>query len=233
MFELMLEHSKATLAAIYQHAFNQQLQQGTLDKRVFYHYLAQDALYLNDFALALKQIATRPDSSPDVRQQFQSLADDTLQAENDLHTRYFPTAWQPGLFSLPPRQPVERIPVIAAYTQHLLHAAQHPRIEIAIAACLPCFWIYKELGVQMSQAERVPGNPYQDWIDTYSLPDFVTATQSLIHTINALCDSIHCPDQKNAILQIFQQSATFELQFFESALNVDEQMTAGYAASSV
>ncbi|MGQ3891992.1 TenA family protein [Legionella sp. CNM-4043-24] len=220
MFKLMLEKSADTLSAIYNHSFNQQLQQGTLAKRVFYHYLEQDALYLNAFAKALKGLARRLDD-PQHQQQFHSLAADTLQAEQDLHTRYFQAPTSPRFFSSS-RQTIDKIQVIEAYTQHLLQTAKHAPVEVAMAACIPCFWVYRELGIQMSEKERVPDNPYQDWIDTYSWPGFVTATEALIITASSLCDEVSCPERQRAILLAFQQSAEYELQFFDEARLVDE-----------
>lgn len=222
MFKLMLERSTAILSSIYLHPFNQQLQQGTLPKPVFQHYLQQDALYLHDFAKVLGIIAERLED-PNHSQQFRQLADDTLQAELDLNTRYFPKAQANTFFSPAFASGTEKIPVIDSYTQHLLQAANNASIEEAVASCLPCFWTYKELGIQMNEKGNTPGNPYQDWIDTYSGAEFVESTKTLMEAASLICNNITCPTRQEMVIMAFQRSAEFELCFFESALSLSER----------
>jgi len=218
MFQILLKKSATTLSAIYAHPFNRQLQNGSLPKQTFQHYLQQDALYLHDFANMLTILSQRlPD--PLHRTQFERLAKDTVQAELDLNNRYFPQPTPYNFFSS--LSAIEKIPVIRDYTAHLLHTAEHAPIDVAIASCTPCFWIYKELGVRMSQETPVPGNPCQDWIDTYSAPEFIDSTNQLIKTFNQIADKKHL----ETMSQVFLKSARFELIFFEAALAMNKQLT--------
>ena len=62
---------------------------------------------------------------------------------------------------------------------------------VVLAALLPCFWIYAEVGKDIVN-KSIPNNPYQAWIDTYAGEEFHTAVRNVIATVDkvaARCDA--------------------------------------------
>ena len=55
-----------------------------------------------------------------------------------------------------------------------LHFDLPESYPVVLAALLPCFWIYAEVGKDIV-SKSVPNNPYQAWIDTYAGEEFHTS----------------------------------------------------------
>ncbi len=140
-----LARSANVLAKIYAHPFNQQLCAGTLPRATFKFYLEQDALYLRDYAKALRIISKRF-SERNYAAQFRLLAEEMVSAELNLHFKYLRKAEQRGFFSQPKHPPIQKIPVISAYTEHLLYTAHTAPLPVAVTSCVPCPYIYFKLG---------------------------------------------------------------------------------------
>ena len=121
-----------------------------------------------------------------------------------------------GTFFAPQaHQPIEKIPVITKYTAHLQYTVRHSPIPEAVASCLPCFFIYHQLGKQMA-LHSTPNNPYRDWIASYSSPQFTSSTEFMTDLTRALTHPISCPLSQERINFAFLQSAHFELMFFDA-----------------
>jgi thiaminase/transcriptional activator TenA len=152
-------------APIYQeilnHPFNQELMVGTLARERFLFYMEQDAYYLIGFSRALAFIAGRTPRSKMI-QDFLDFSSGALVAERELHASFVPNEdrWDK----------VEPSPACLGYTQFLIATAA-ASLEEAVAAVLPCFWIYREV-VQAILKHSAANNPYQRWIDTYASLDF-------------------------------------------------------------
>lgn len=52
-----------------------------------------------------------------------------------------------------------------AYTQYLIATTATAPLEEALAAVLPCFWIYREVGHHVAK-HCMQANPYMRWIKT-------------------------------------------------------------------
>jgi thiaminase (transcriptional activator TenA) len=61
----------------------------------------------------------------------------------------------------------------------LISNTTHRSYEESIAALLPCFWIYQEVGLHIYK-NAVPENPYQKWIDMYSGEEFQVVVKNAI-----------------------------------------------------
>lgn len=202
------------IAPIYQatiaHPFNQELMKGTLAKEKFQFYLQQDSLYLVDFARALALVGARSTRSDRVVQ-FLQFAEGAIIAERELHESYFQE------YSIHPTR--EKAPGCFTYTHFLLATAALGSYEEAIAALLPCFWIYQEVGTQIAQ-NSTPNNPYQKWIDTYSGAEFAGVVESAI----ALTEEVAAATTENArqLMQAaFVASSRLEWLFWDSAYRLE------------
>lgn len=77
------------------------------------------------------------------------------------------------------------------YTSFLTATAWSESYPVVLAALLPCFWIYAEVGKDIVN-KSIPNNPYQAWIDTYAGEEFHTAVRNVIATVDkvaARCDA--------------------------------------------
>ena len=78
-----------------QHPFVRRLLDGTLPRRAFDHYVAQDVHYLAGYAVALQACAALADS-PAARTFWAGAAQDTLDVETSLHEEYLAPATHTG-----------------------------------------------------------------------------------------------------------------------------------------
>lgn len=172
---------------------------GSLDEVRFRHYLEQDALYLRDYARVLAKASalapTREEQSFWARG-----ADGALQGELMLHTD-----WLGGEPSVPAS------PVTRAYLDHLLAAG--PDYGTVVAAVLPCYWIYQDVGERLAVLSH-DGHPYRGWLATYSDPVFAEATREAIRIADQAAARASAPDLAR-MAEAFRISAEHELAFFD------------------
>ncbi|GIW00403.1 thiaminase II [Roseiflexus sp.] len=200
--------------AIIQHPFNEELAQGTLSREKFAFYMQQDALYLADFARALATMAGRaPDEEAII--QFARFAEGVAVVERALHFTYF----REFGIDAPTRQ---QSPSCFAYTNFLLATAACRSYEEGMAALLPCFWIYREVGSDIYR-RAAPNNPYQKWIDTYAGQEFAEWVNRAIDLTDAIADQASEP-QKARMRDAFVHSSRLEWMFWDSAYRLEQWM---------
>ena len=193
-------------AAILNHPYNRELAAGTLPEATFTHYLKQDALYLLDFSRALAIVGARARTSEQILL-FLNFARDGLVVERALHQEYF------SQFGV--TLDVDRSPACLTYTQYLLATCALGSFEEAVAALLPCFWIYREVGLDIVKASR-RDNPYQLWIDTYAGEEFAEAVRMAIETTDRLAAAA-TEDGRRHMAEAFAISSRLEWMFWDSA----------------
>ncbi len=172
--------------------FNAELRDGSLSCARVQDCLLQDSLYSMDYARTLASISARaPDGS--LILEYSKAAGTCIVVERALHEGFLT---QFGL-TKSEIETAEASPTTLAYTQYLWATAYCAAFEVAVAAVLPCFWVYREVGLAIA-AESVSDNPYQAWIDTYAGEEFgaaVTrqiaitdwlAAEAATHTVTAM-----------------------------------------------
>ncbi len=87
--------------------------------------------------------------------------------------------------------------------------------EVSVAALLPCFWIYGEVGKHLLQIAR-PDNPYQTWIDTYADEAFAEGVRNVIEICDRLAETA-TPAVRAEMLEAFVRAAKLEWMFWDSA----------------
>lgn len=191
------------------HPFNQKLANGSLPVSVFNAFLKQDKLYLQAYANTLSTIAHRlQNSHPIHASAFDALSQDARNTENHLHQKYLKKTHPSYFFKSPPPS---KSSAINTYIQHLHETTQTKPIPIAIAAVLPCFLIYRELGTNMPLD---PKHRFYDWIKTYSSSGFLENTEKMITVFNAH----HQVNLQNEILENFIKSIQHEINFWDSII---------------
>lgn len=195
--------------------FNRELAEGTLSQERFQFYIAQDALYLAEFARALSIAAAK---APDVDAMvwFAKAAQGAIVVERSLHESFFER------FGISPDD-VARFrpsPTCFGYTNFLLAVAHTGSYEALIAAILPCFWIYWEVGNHIARSAQ-PENCYRAWIDTYSDPSFGEAVASVIAIVDRVAE-LAADGNKDIMLAAFTRSTQYEWMFWDSAYRLED-----------
>lgn len=206
----VFEQTADLCATIRAMPFNCALADGSLRGDVFRHYMIQDAHYLEGFARALAQTSARAPDVDAVRQLAQSAAG-AIAVERQMHAHYL------GLFGVSAQEfaATPRTPVCDHYVSFLNATAATGSVAVAMAALLPCFWVYRDVGHDI--AARVSAdNPYQAWIDTYSGEDFDASVTNAC----ALADRLAMQasdDERVAMERVYRQSTLLEWMFWDSA----------------
>jgi thiaminase/transcriptional activator TenA len=207
--------------AICTHPFVTGLTDGSLPEDVFVRYLVDDAHYLDRYARVLAVLASR---APDVAgvELLAASAVGAVAAERELHRAYLaPRGLDPDTGAVP-----EASPTCIAYTGSLEATAHTASFDVALAAVLPCFRVYAEVGRHVL-ARRAPGeHPYAAWIDTYAAPEFDQA----VGRAEAYLDAV--ATDRGAVLRAYRRSTRFEWMFWDSAWRADTWTTAGAAAGA-
>jgi thiaminase/transcriptional activator TenA len=106
-------------------------------------------------------------------------------------------------------------PVCDHYVSYLLRIAALEPYPVVLAALLPCFWIYLEVGINIHARAAKP-NPYQAWIDTYAGDEFENAVRAVIDTTDAVAARAS-EETLTAMHAAFTRATQLEWMFWDSA----------------
>lgn len=204
------ERNASVYSSIVAMPFNTELVAGTLSQQRFQHYIIQDAYYLDGFARALS-LASAKGLSTDHVVHFAAAAQTAIVVERSLHADYF------AKFRISPADFAAAMPtpVCDHYVSWLLRTAALEPFETTIAALLPCFWIYREVGKHIL-GKAVTPNPYQAWIDTYAGIEFDQAVDAVIHVADNVARDTS-QRSLTAMHQAFTRASQLEWMFWDSA----------------
>jgi thiaminase/transcriptional activator TenA len=198
-------------AAILRHPFVRGLTDGSLPRESFRFYAVQDALYLRDFARALSAAAARAPED-DWIVMLNEHAAGALRVERSLHESFF------AEFGLAPAEVAATppAPTNLAYTSYLLALAHAAPFHEALAALLPCYWIYWEVGRELERAGSA--DPlYARWIGTYASDEFATVVRAVLAATDAVADRVG-PESREAMRRHFVTTSRYEWMFWDMGL---------------
>ena len=190
--------------------FITQLTDGSLPLEQFKYYIRQDATYLENFGRALSLIAARAHEVEDILA-FSRFAEGAIVVENALHESFFKK------YAI--KKDAEISPVTHHYTHYLKSTAALDQVEVAMAAVLPCFWIYKAVGDVIYSNQSNEKNPYKNWIDTYSGEEFSLLVEQAINNCDRVSETC-TPEQQERMHNAFATASKLEFMFWESASNL-------------
>jgi thiaminase/transcriptional activator TenA len=195
-------------ATILAHPFLRGLTDGSLPREAFRFYAVQDALYLRDFARALALAAARAPRE-DWIIMFTEHAAGALKVEKTLHESFFKDfGLSPEAVSATPLAPTNQ-----AYTSYLLATAHAGPFHEAVAAVLPCYWIYWEVGKTLERAgSRDP--LYARWIGTYASEEFGAVVRAVLACTDTLAAALG-PDERQAMHRHFVTTSRYEWMFWD------------------
>lgn len=190
--------------------FNQELASGQLDENAFRHYMIQDAHYLVAFGRALAIAAAKADHADGVVQ-FADAAKGAVIVERSLHAGFMKQfGIDAATFEATPLSPASH-----HYTSFLIATAWSAPYPVALAALLPCFWIYAEIGRDI-QARAAKPNPYAAWIDAYAGEEFHALVRAVIATVDRSAEAASA-ETREAMHQAYTHAAQLEWMFWDSA----------------
>jgi len=192
------------------HPFVTGLSDGKLPRARFHYYLVQDALYLRSFGQVLSVLAAK---AP--REEWALIlnehAADTLKVERQLHEQMLSS------YGVKPEQirAARMAPVNYAYTNHLLATAWRSSFTDGLAAVLPCYWIYWEVGKELKK-KGAKDPDYRRWIETYAGADYGKVVGQVLEMMNAAAAGMD-PAARRSARDSFETSARYEYMFWDMA----------------
>ncbi len=192
-----------------------ELADGTLEARRFVEYLGQDDFYLAGYSRALAMLASRaPDAS--ARAFWATSASEAIEAEVVMHEALLS---DPLLLSQP--QPSLASPTTRAYVNFLQTAVAYEPYPIGVAAVLPCYWVYAQVGLDLARrAEAIADHPYGSWVAAYADPAFQKTTARAIELLDEAAEAAD-EATRSAMLTAFTDATRYEELFWERAYNLE------------
>ena len=193
------------------HPFNVELAAGTLSPDKFQYYVQQDELYIQSYARALAMLAVKSPTS-DISENLLRYAKDGISIERALHDHYFKK------FNIKPAREVQ--PACLAYTNFLLSSTVLEPFEVGIAALLPCFWIYRQVGFDIAQ-KADKSNPYYLWIETYIDQEYDSIVNRMIEITESVARAASVTI-KAKMHRAFLYSTRLEWIFWDAAYRLEQ-----------
>jgi thiaminase (transcriptional activator TenA) len=194
--------------AILRHPFVTGLTDGSLPRAQFQFYAVQDALYLREFARSLALAATRAPED-DWIVMFNEHAASALKVERALHESFFAEF---GLSSEAVRA-TPLAPTNLAYCSYLLSVAYAGPFHETVAAVLPCYWIYWEVGKTLER-KGSPEPLYTRWIGTYASEEFGSVVRAVIDVMDAVAGTLPAA-ARETMQRHFVTTSRYEWMFWD------------------
>ncbi|MBN9213161.1 MAG: bifunctional hydroxymethylpyrimidine kinase/phosphomethylpyrimidine kinase [Microbacterium sp. 71-36] len=179
------------------------LASGDLDRAAFTWYLGQDLLYLREYARVLARAAALAPRTEE--QRFWAAASVSCLAEEaSLHESHVDAT---GL-----------VPAAAtvAYTDHLHAVSADGSYAVLVAAVLPCFVLYTDIGARW-RGTFTPDHAYADWLTAYGDETFAVSSAEASRIADAAARDAS-PATRAAMGHAYARSMRRELAFFEAPL---------------
>lgn len=193
------------------------LADGSLPEAPFRFYLAQDARYLREYARVLAE-ASRLAPDPEEQAFWAESARGSILGEMELHASWL----TPERGIVGETSDAEPAPATVAYLDHLRSVAFGGDYPELIAALLPCFWLYTDLGSRLRAGElhpfaRDPEHAYGSWLDTYADAGFAAATERAIGIVTRAASRTGS-EHRARMLRAFETSSAHERSFFAAPM---------------
>ncbi len=201
--------------ASFNHPFVRGIGDGTLPLDNFRYYILQDAYYLSHFSRVQSLGAAK---APDLHttSRMAAHAQGTNEAELSLHETF---SVQLGITEEEKKR-FKPSPTAYAYTSHMYRAAQFGGLKEILAAILPCYWLYHEVGERLNMF--TPDEPiYKEWILAYGGEWFGELVKEQINRLDQLAEKAS-EEEKALMKELFMISSIYELQFWEMAYSMEE-----------
>ncbi|ADB31178.1 transcriptional activator, TenA family [Kribbella flavida DSM 17836] len=197
-------------AEIVRHPFITGLTDGTLPHDKFRYFIVQDSHYLRAYSRALALAAGRA-TDEDAVSMFARHAAEAIDVERELHASLLGSL---GLTSAD----VDRSgsgPTTTAYMSYLTAVCATGTYAEAVAAVLPCYWIYRDVGRELLK-QSSPDPLYAEWIATYGSPEFDAVVESVLAVTDRLGAEVG-PAERDRCHRHFATTTRYEWMFWDAA----------------
>ncbi|WP_026671969.1 thiaminase II [Alkalihalobacterium bogoriense] len=214
------EHLRKKVDSIWEgsfsHPFVTGVADGSLPIECFRYYVQQDSYYLSKFA-QVQSIGAAKAKDFYTTSRMAYHATTSYEAEHMLHEGF---AKELGISKDGVIVVDNPAPTALAYTNHLFSAAYKGSLGDVLAAILPCYWLYWEIGEKFKGSS--PGVPiYQKWIDTYGNEWFGSLVKEQIERMDAYAEQAS-EEEKRQMESIFITSSKYEYMFWEMAYTLED-----------
>jgi thiaminase/transcriptional activator TenA len=201
--------------AIEAHAFLRELAAGTLSMSRFTYFILQDYVYLLDFAQVLCLGGAK---SPNLQtlELFCRHALGAVEVERSFHASFGKTL---GL-SAKQLDAVAKEPITQAYIGHLQSVARGGSLGELVAAVLPCYWIYGEVGRRLYRHRPLKPKIYRQWIETYAAEEFQRPVREQIRLMDRLGAAANA-EERRRMADHFALSSRYEFLFWQQAYGLE------------
>ncbi|GGA55417.1 aminopyrimidine aminohydrolase [Kroppenstedtia guangzhouensis] len=192
------------------HPFVLGIVRGELPLETFRYYILQDIYYLKHYGKIHAMAAAQAEDFH-VTSMLAEKAKLTAEAELTVHQEHAKILHitEEDLAQFKPA------PTAYAYTSHLYRAALSGNLGETVAAMLPCYWLYADIGKAYQDA-KPQQSIYRNWIQMYASDWFQTSTQEQIDLLDHLAEEASDKDREKMMEQ-FIIAKEYELAFWEMA----------------
>ncbi len=200
----MWESAKPIYQKTIDHPFLRELSAGTLAPEKFERYLVEDIAYLRVYGEVLTELAEKAPKKDWRKFLLEGAAGCEKEVEH-IHASYLGgrgTEKEPSAAN-------------AAYLKFLRETVRDGSFAEGMAAVLPCYWVYWEVGKTLKARGSKKPN-YQRWIDFYSDPGYGATVRKALR----IMDEAGKREDRNKLIEIFRTGAEHEYQFWHSAYHL-------------
>ena len=185
--------------------FIKELADGSLDPSRFDRYIAQDEVYLGNYGRQMFLLADMM-TDPAQQEMFRIFAQTGLDGEKAMHELLI------ARFGIDTE--VTASVVTATYNNHTQAAIDSGSKEVALAAMLPCMWIYNEVGQYIYSIASMEGNPYKEWVMEYQNEEFTAGVNAVLAIADEWAAAAD-DDTRAKMTKAFLEAALFEYAFWD------------------
>ena len=190
------------------HRFVTGIGDGTLSLDCFRYYVMQDAYYLSHFS-RIQALGAAKANDFETTSRMAAHAQGTYEAELSLHKIF---THRPGI-KHEEQANFKPSPTAYAYPSHMYRVAYQGHLGDIIAAILPCYWLYYEIGEKLQS--YTPAEPiYQEWIAAYGGEWFRTLVEEQINRLDKIAETLS-KDDLERMKEHFIISSQYEYSFWE------------------
>ena len=206
--ESLREATKQSWELSLNHPFVQGIVGGELPLDTFKNYIMQDIYYLKHYGKVHAFAAAYADDFH-VSAKLAEKAKKTAKAELTVHKEHAKLL----KITNEEMENFKPAPTAYAYTSHLYRAALSGSLAQIVAAMLPCYWLYADIGLTYKDAKPVE-KIYQNWLNMYASYEFQESTQEMIDLLDELAEKASAVE-KEKIKEQFIIAKEYELAFWE------------------
>jgi thiamine-phosphate pyrophosphorylase len=197
--------------AILELPFLKELSEGRLSNDIFGRYIAQDEIYLKNYYHQMNMLAELMDDDQD-RDLFLSFAQSGMEGEKAMHDMLIEKY---GIDT-----EVTSSEVTSGYNAHICEGIATGNPCIALAAVLPCMWIYNMVGLHILQTAKLEDNPYKEWILEYGQEEFTNGVNQVLKMIDGLASKAD-KETREKMDYYYLKAALYEYAFWDYGYHGD------------